>query len=145
MLSNRLYGSRVTQKNQKVKADISLLNCVLINPEFVRVISSQARSFLPSLGIYFELHSAEMYAITFKAKFLATVLPFRDKLFKRKEGSLLITKKLNKFAETRNLILPRNPSRNFGIPPTSKFYRTVMVFLQFPEYSCAITQETTEY
>jgi hypothetical protein len=72
----------LTQKNQKVKADISLLNCVLINPELVRVISSQARSFPPSLGIYFELHSAEMYAVIFKARFLAIVLPYRDKLFK---------------------------------------------------------------
>ncbi|MGB4653827.1 MAG: hypothetical protein WBH98_00115, partial [Bacteroidales bacterium] len=61
----------LTQKNQKIKADISFLNCVLINPELVRVISSQARSFPPSLGIYFELHSAEMYAVIFKARFLA--------------------------------------------------------------------------
>jgi hypothetical protein len=101
MLSNRLYGSRVTQKNQKVKADISLLNCVLINPELVRVISSQARSFPPSLGIYFELHSAEMYAILFKAKFLAVVLPYHDKLFKRKEGSVLIAEMFNKVAVLR--------------------------------------------
>jgi hypothetical protein len=76
------HGTRVIKKNQKIKADISLLNCVLINPELVRVISSQARSFPPSLGIYFELHSAEMYAVIFKARFLAIVLPYRDKLFK---------------------------------------------------------------
>ncbi|MGI6342308.1 MAG: hypothetical protein ACOXZ9_04950 [Bacteroidales bacterium] len=93
---NLLRSFRVTQKNQKIKADISLLNCVLINPEFVRVISSQARSFPPSLGIYFELHSAEMYAVIFKAKFLAIALPYRDKLFKRKEESVFMLKCLTK-------------------------------------------------
>ncbi|MGB4653967.1 MAG: hypothetical protein WBH98_00850, partial [Bacteroidales bacterium] len=73
------------------------------NPELVRVISSQARSFPPSLGIYFELHSAEMYAVIFKARFLAIALPYRDKLFKRKEGSVFIAEKFNKVADSRLL------------------------------------------
>jgi hypothetical protein len=39
-----------------------------------------------------------MYAVIFKAKFLAIVLPYRDKLFNRKEVSVLIAKMFNKVA-----------------------------------------------
>jgi hypothetical protein len=42
-----------------------------------------------------------MYAILFKAKFLAVVLPYHDKLFKRKEGSVLIAEMFNKVAVLR--------------------------------------------
>jgi hypothetical protein len=58
----------------------------------VAVVAERSRSPKPppSLGIYFELHSAEMYAVLFKAKFLAIVLSYRDKLFNRKEGGSFI-------------------------------------------------------